>query len=53
MVALLLYKNILPSDITPTKTDAETFSTEHESDEKKQFQNFTCASVATQEAFAV
>lgn len=56
MVLFPLYKNILSSDITPTKTDAETFSTEHEPDKKKnptQFENFTCARVATQEAFPV
>lgn len=35
MVPFLLYQNILFSDITPTKPDAETFSAEHKSDEKK------------------
>lgn len=53
MVPFLLYQNILFSDITPTKPDAETFSAEHKSDEKKQFQNFTCARVETQVAFPV
>lgn len=35
MVPFLLYQNILSSDITPTKSDAEAFSTEHKSDENK------------------
>lgn len=37
MVPFLLYKNILSSDITLTKTDAKTFSIEHKSDEKNNF----------------
>lgn len=35
MVPFLLYQNILSSGRTPTKSDAETFSTEHNSDENK------------------
>lgn len=35
MVFFLLYQNILTSDITPIKSDAETFSTEHKSGESK------------------